>query len=69
MFFVAGLDGKVISGGLAGLTALVAIIWNSPLMQQYWKNRLTSFLHPEADELNTGLQLVQSKIGIGSGGF
>ncbi|MCS4480408.1 hypothetical protein JQ035_09855 [Clostridium botulinum] len=33
------------------------------------ENRLTSFLHPEADELNTGLQLVQSKIGIGSGGF
>lgn len=43
MFFVAGLDGKVISGGLAGITALVAIIWNSPLMQQYWKSRLTSF--------------------------
>ncbi|MCR1935307.1 rod shape-determining protein RodA [Clostridium tepidum] len=69
MFFVAGLDEKIISGGIVGVTALVAIIWNSPLMQQYWKNRLTSFLHPEADELNTGLQLVQSKIGIGSGGF
>ncbi|AUM96771.1 TPA: rod shape-determining protein RodA [Clostridium botulinum] len=69
MFFVAGLDGKIISGGIAGLTALVAIIWNSPLMQAYWKSRLTSFLHPEADELNAGHQLIQSKIGIGSGGF
>ncbi len=69
MFFVAGLDGKVISGGLAGITALVAIIWNSPLMQQYWKSRLTSFLHPEKDELSSGHQLIQSKIGIGSGGF
>ncbi|NEZ45668.1 rod shape-determining protein RodA [Clostridium niameyense] len=69
MFFIAGLDLKVIIGGLASLVGLVAIIWNSPLMQTYWKNRLTSFINPEADELNTGLQLVQSKIGIGSGGL
>lgn len=69
MFYIAGLDWRIITGGLTGITALVAIIWNSPLMQAYWKNRLTSFLHPEADELNTGLQLVQSKIGIGSGGL
>lgn len=69
MFFIIGLNGKVISGGIAGLTALVAIIWNSSIMPFYWKSRLTSFLHPEVDELNTGHQLVQSKIGIGSGGF
>ncbi len=68
MFFIAGLNWKVIVGGLASLVGVVAIVWNSPLMQTYWKTRLTSFLNPEADELNTGLQLVQSKIGIGSGG-
>jgi rod shape determining protein RodA len=67
MFFVAGLDLKVIGGGFAGVAALIAIIWNLPIMPTYWKNRLVSFINPDADELGSGLQLLQSKIGIGSG--
>lgn len=67
MFFVAGLDLKVIGGGFAGVTAFIAIIWNLSIMPTYWKNRLISFINPDADELGSGLQLLQSKIGIGSG--
>lgn len=67
IFFVAGLNLKIIVGGFAGITGLVAIIWNTPLMQTYWKTRLISFLNPEADQLGAGLQLLQSQIGIGSG--
>ena len=38
-------------------------------MKPYWKGRLTSFLHPEQYELAYGLQLIQSKLAIGSGGI
>ncbi len=67
IFFVAGLDLKVIGGGFAGVAALIALIWNLSIMPTYWKNRLISFINPEADELGSGLQLLQSQIGIGSG--
>ncbi len=69
MFFMAGLNLKVIGWGFAGVTGFIAIIWNLAIMPTYWKNRLVSFINPEADELGSGLQLIQSKIAIGSGGF
>ncbi len=68
MFFIAGLDMRIIGGGLLSLVVAIVIVWNSGLIHTYQKARLTSFLNPEADELNTGLQLTQSMIGIGSGG-
>lgn len=69
IFFAAGLDSKIIGGGIASVVVLIAIVWNSPIMHEYWKVRLTSFLNPEKDELGAGLQLIQSQIGIGSGGI
>ena len=39
------------------------------LVKQYQKDRLTSFLHPEADSQKSGYQLEQSKIAVGSGGI
>ncbi|HZS27883.1 MAG TPA: rod shape-determining protein RodA [Candidatus Angelobacter sp.] len=39
------------------------------LVKQYQKDRLTSFLHPEADSQKTGYQIEQSKIAVGSGGI
>lgn len=69
MFFMAGLNLKIIGWGFAGVTGFIAIIWNLAIMPTYWKNRLISFINPEADELGSGLQLIQSKIAIGSGGF
>lgn len=69
MFFMAGLDLKVIIGGLMGLAALVAVVLNSPIMPAYWKSRFMSFLYPQADELGSGLQLLESLKAIGSGGL
>lgn len=68
IFFVSGLNLKVIMGGLIALVVLIVGIWNSGIMPFYWKKRLTIFLNPESDELGSGLQLIQSQIGIGSGG-
>ncbi|MDP4143868.1 MAG: rod shape-determining protein RodA [Bacillota bacterium] len=69
MFFIAGLDLKVIIGGISSVIILIVVAWNSSLMEAYWKVRLTSFLHPEQDSLGAGLQLYNSEIGIGSGGL
>ena len=66
--FLAGLNIKIIIGGLMSLAVVIALVWNSPLMKNYWKNRLTLFLNPAADPLGGGRQLIQSMIAIGSGG-
>ncbi|QAA31509.1 rod shape-determining protein RodA [Clostridium manihotivorum] len=69
IFFCAGLDMRIIIGGLTSLVFGVLLLWNSGLIEDYQKRRLVSFLNPEADELGSGLQLMQSMTGIGSGGF
>lgn len=69
IFFLAGLDMKIIGGGLLSLIVAIIIVWNSGIIQPYQQRRFISFLNPEADELGAGLQLSQSMIGIGSGGF
>lgn len=69
IFYAAGLNNKVIASGLTSIILFIVIIWNSSLMQGYWKDRLQSFIHPEMYELSTGLQQVQSKVSIGSGGI
>ncbi len=65
---IAGLNWKVIVGGLSALAASIVIIWNSPLMKPYWKLRFLAVINPEKYAQNEGLQLIQSKIAIGSGG-
>lgn len=68
IFIAAKLNYKIIIGGFAGIALLLAVVWNSSLMQGYWKDRIESFIYPEKYELSTSLQQTRSKIGIGSGG-
>ncbi len=42
-------------------------LWNQ--LQDYQKRRILVFLNPEADPLNAGYQIIQSKVAIGSGGL
>ena len=69
IFFIGGLDIKILGGGLLSLLLVVILVWNSGLIQDYQKKRLTSFTNPEADSSDTGYHLRQSLISIGSGGF
>ncbi|SHI48945.1 rod shape determining protein RodA [Clostridium cavendishii DSM 21758] len=69
IFFCAGLDYKIIGGGLIAVLLGIIILWNSPLIKDYQKTRVRALLNQEADELSTNLQLTQSMIGIGSGGI
>ena len=68
IFFIAGLDIKIIGGGLLSLVVAIVIVWNSGLIQDYQTTRITSFMNPESDSSESGYQLRQSLISIGNGG-
>ncbi|MDV4149977.1 rod shape-determining protein RodA [Clostridium sp. AL.422] len=68
IFFIAGLDMKIIGGGALAVLVAIVIVWNSGLIQDYQKTRITSFMNPESDSSESGYQLRQSLISIGNGG-
>lgn len=64
--YLAGLRWKVLLG-FAGLAAAAApVLWL--VMKEYQRNRVRTFLNPEADPLGHGWNIIQSKIAVGSGG-
>lgn len=60
IFYLAALAG---GGGFA----VIAMIFMNP--DSHWMKRLTSFMDPFADPLDTGYQVVQSLLALGSGGL
>jgi cell division protein FtsW len=68
IMFVAGLNVFYLVGvaaaGAAGVTGLIFYDQTG-----YWFRRVTSFLDPFADPLDTGYQVVQSLLALGSGGL
>ena len=68
ILFISGLNLKIILGTIALGIVVCFIAWEV-LLQPYQIARITSFLNPEAHQQSTGYQLINSKIGIGSGGF
>ncbi|GAA0077297.1 rod shape-determining protein RodA [Clostridium sp. CTA-5] len=69
IFYTAGLDIRIIGGGLISLVLAIIIVWNSGIIASYQKQRFTAFLNPEAADATSGYHLTQSLIGIGSGGI
>jgi len=65
MMFVAGTHPKWLLAG-AGAAAVVVVIYIS--FMGYAGDRVTAWLHPEADPGDTGYQILQSLYAIGSGG-
>ena len=66
MMFVAGTDPRWLLAG-AGAAALFVIVYIS--FMGYAGDRVTAWLHPEADPGDTGYQILQSLYAIGSGGL
>ena len=66
MMYVAGTSPKWLLAG-AGAAALFVIIYIS--FMGYAGDRVTAWLHPEADPGDTGYQILQSLYAIGSGGL
>ena len=67
VLFFAGLSWRFIVAIIAALASLTPIIWH--FMRGYQRDRVLTFLNPEADPLGRGYHIIQSKIAIGSGGI
>ena len=67
VLFFAGLSWRLMMAIAAAIAALLPIIWH--FMHGYQRDRVLTFLNPEADPLGRGYHIIQSKIAIGSGGI
>ena len=65
MMYVAGTNPKWLLAG-AGAAAVFVVVYVS--LMGYAGDRVTAWLHPEADPGDTGYQILQSLYAIGSGG-
>ncbi|MCB1754837.1 MAG: rod shape-determining protein RodA [Gammaproteobacteria bacterium] len=67
VLFLAGMQWQLIAAAL-GICAIAApVLWN--FMHAYQRQRVMTFLNPEADPLGAGYHIIQSKIAVGSGGI
>jgi rod shape determining protein RodA len=67
LLFLAGLSWRWIISALAVVALAVPVAWQV-LLYDYQKQRVLTFLDPEADALGAGWNTAQAKIALGSGG-
>ena len=65
--YLAGLRWRVVFGFIGLATAAAPVLWL--VMKEYQRDRVRTFLNPEADPLGHGWNIIQSKIAVGSGGL
>ncbi|MDI6624908.1 MAG: rod shape-determining protein RodA [Brevundimonas sp.] len=68
VMFLAGLSWRVLAAGAAAAVAVIPpfVMFG---MHDYQRNRVLTFMNPEADPSGTGYNIIQSKIALGSGGL
>lgn len=64
---LAGISRKLILTIILFIAATIPVLWRH--MHTYQKQRILTFLNPEADPLGAGYHIIQSKIAVGSGGL
>jgi rod shape determining protein RodA len=68
MLWMSGASMKWLAVLAGAVIAMVPIAWTY-ILRDYQKERLTSFLNPTPDISDSGYQLYQSQIAVGSGGW
>ncbi|HEX2985741.1 MAG TPA: FtsW/RodA/SpoVE family cell cycle protein [Caproiciproducens sp.] len=68
MAFGAGVQLRYFGAVAVGLAVAFPIAWKY-VLQDYQRDRFSIFRHPEDDPLGKGLQQIQGRLSIGSGGF
>jgi rod shape determining protein RodA len=66
VFLLAGVSLWIFGTGIGLAIACAPIAWT--FLHDYQKQRIITFMNPEADPLGAGYHIMQSKIAIGSGG-
>ncbi|KQZ28050.1 rod shape-determining protein RodA [Duganella sp. Root1480D1] len=64
---LAGLSWKALAALAASGLAAVPLVWQ--LLHDFQRQRVLTFLNPDADPAGKGFQITQAKIAIGSGGM
>ncbi len=67
IMFLAGLSWRLIASAILAVVAIVPPFVMF-VMHDYQRNRVLTFLDPEADPAGAGYNIIQSKIALGSGG-
>ncbi|MEK9752305.1 MAG: rod shape-determining protein RodA [Rhodospirillaceae bacterium] len=67
LFFIAGV--RLWKFGVVLALGVVALPVGWQFLHDYQKQRILTFLDPEADPLGAGYHIIQSKIALGSGGL
>ena len=67
VMFLGGIPWSYLLGLIAVGGGLLPLAWH--FMHGYQRDRVLTFLNPEADPLGRGYHIIQSKIAIGSGGL
>jgi rod shape determining protein RodA len=65
--FLAGLRMRAVAAVGTALVLVAALAW--PLLKDYQKTRIYTFLDPSLDPRGAGYQKIQSQIAVGSGGL
>lgn len=68
IMFVAGLSWRLLAAGALAVVAAVPLFVKF-VMKDYQRERILTFLNPEADPSGDGYHILQSKIALGSGGL
>lgn len=69
ILLVAGARWSHLAGFAAALLLLFSAAWFSGAIEDYQKDRLLIFLHPEKDPMGGGYHVRQSLTAVGNGGF
>ena len=70
VLYLAGLDWRLMVGAAVVGACAVALMWNFEVgIHDYQKERVMTFLNPEADGQDSGWHTTQAAIAIGSGGL